>query len=260
MNRNIDRIGIQKVDSELFPFDAFEWDNINKATNPVLQLKEPWRFGYKTSFLTASDTYTISSNERYVYLTFTRASTAKVITLPSAATNPGQQITIEVTGSEAGNVSLAGDAINGITAVSWIWSGTGRLHLISNGTTYSTTSEGTWDSGTIANSGVNINRRFHKFIDKRIWLRGEVNNGTYDRSTATGALYRTAELTAGLGYTVITNLYTPIMFGNDANVGGTYYCTGDRTTAQFDYFEISSVSDAAAAYDHHWEVTDFWVA
>lgn len=120
---------------------------------PIVDLMSASRFNTEipVQFLSATDNYTIISKLNNICLNFTRQAAGKTVTLPDATTNSGQTITINVSGTGAGDVTLAGtgtQTINGLAIGSWAFKGTGKLKIVSDGANYKTDADYVWDTYT----------------------------------------------------------------------------------------------------------------
>lgn len=111
----------------LFPFEAFEFDNPDEDTTPMLTLKSPWSLNL-TSVIqytsrgnimnvksTGSD-YTITDSDGYEFVRVTTAATDVTITLPTASDNEDRVIGFLKDDSGSGKLTIDGEGTEKIHA------------------------------------------------------------------------------------------------------------------------------------------------
>ena len=200
----------------------------------------------------ASDNKTITSTAVNYLLIFTRQATAKVITLPAIGT-AGRVIRINVTGSGAGNVSLAadsGETVGGFAATDWEWDGTGGLTLIDDGTNWQVLESGIWDVSLNAR-----NWRAEKYTNGFVVRRDAYHTSDLAESdlwTRVSALIPNTddELSVIGGFGVSNNAPTSRMVRTDSTTITVYYvnssgvasATTTTSTASGTWSDTSDVS------------------
>lgn len=148
-----------------------------------------WNTDIPVQTVSITDDYTITEKNNNLFIKFTRQSTDKTLTMPDATANIGQVITVIVSGSAAGDLNYAtisAQTLNGDAAATWSHEGEGRVTWVSDGANWESRDNGVWDSGSVADSGSDLNRVFAKYVNGDMIQHGEHDPGTYDINNSGG--------------------------------------------------------------------------